>query len=145
MASEAVESVLIVANALAPEYGETVDIAELQHGHSGAPTHQRMVGECLRRTPSPEESDRFEGTTNYENARAATRRFAAPRARHELWKEFPELGKPGGGGFGTPTQPKKQILGFEKTQSEIDADLAEGGDGEIEHGTLPVLCSQTST
>ncbi len=132
IAGEAVESVLIVANALAPEFGETVDIAELQHDalvlrHTKGWWANAFAALRVLRRAIASKAPQTTRTLGQQRA------FAAPRPRHELWKDFPELGKPRGGGPGTPTQPKKQILGFEKTQSEIDADLAEGGDGEIEH------------
>ena len=132
MAGEAVQSVLIVAEALAAEYGEKVDIAALQDDtrvlrHTkGWWANAFAALRVLKRVIAPQAP---------RTARMLVQRraFAEPHIQHELWNAFPELGNPGGNATGIPTPPKKQILGFEKTQSEIDADLAAGGDGEIEH------------
>ena len=132
MAGEAVQSVLTVAEALAAEYGETVDIAALQddtrvlrhtkgwwaNAYAALRVLKRAIASQAPRTAK---------------MLVQRRAFAEPRARHELWNAFPELSKPGGNATGISTPPKKQILGLEKTQSEIDADLAAGGGGEIEH------------
>ena len=132
MAGEAVQSVLIVAEALAAKYGETVDIAALQ---DDARVLRHAKGWWTNAFAALRVLKRAIATQAPQTARLLGQRraFAAPRSRHELWNAFPELGKPGGDALGTSTQPKKQILGFEKTQSEIDEDLAAGGDGEIEH------------
>ncbi len=132
MAGEAVQSVLIVAEALAAEYGETVDIAALQ---DDTRVIRHTKGWWANAFAALRVLKRAIALQAPRTARMLGQRraFAAPRSRRELWNAFPELGNPGGDALGTPTQPKKQILGFEKTQSEIDADLAAGGDGKIEH------------
>ena len=132
MAGEAVQSVLIVAEALAAEYGETVDIAALQNDtrvlrHTKGWWANAFAALRVLKRAIALQAPRTARMLGQQRA------FAAPRSRHELWNAFPELGNPGGDALGTSTQSKKQILGFEKTQSEIDADLAAGGDGEIEH------------
>ena len=132
MAGEAVQSVLIVAEALAAEYGETVDIVALQDDtrvlrHTKGWWANAFAALRVLKRAIALQAPRTARMLGQQRA------FAAPRSRHKLWNAFPELGNPGGDALGTSTQPKKQILGFEKTQSEIDADLAAGGDGEIEH------------
>ena len=132
MAGEAVQSVLIVAQALAAEYRETVDIAELQ---DDIRVLRHTKGWWANAFAALRVLKRAIALQAPRTARMLGRRraFAGPRSPHELRNAFPELGIPGGDAAGTPTQPKKQILGFVKTQSEIDADLAAGGYGEIEH------------
>ena len=132
MAGEAVQSVLIVAEALAAEYGEMVDIAALQDDtrvlrHTKGWWANAFAALRVLKRAIALQAPRTARMLGQQRA------FAAPRPRYELWNAFPELDNLGGDAFGTSTQPKKQILGFEKTQSEIDADLAAGGDREIEY------------
>lgn len=132
MAGEAVHSVLIVAEVLATEYGEAVDIAALQDDtrvlrHTNGWWANAFAALRVLKRAITIQAPRTARTLGQRRA------FAVPRYLHDLWNAFPELGNPRGDALGTPTQPKKQILGFEKTQSEIDADLAAGGDGEIQH------------
>ena len=132
MAGEAVRSVLNVAEALAIQYGETVDIDALQDDTRVLRHTTGWWANAFAALRGLKSSIALQAPRTARMLRLQ-RAFAAPRSRHELWNAFPELGNLGGDALGTPTQPKKQILGFEKTQSEIDADLAAGGDGEIEH------------
>ena len=131
-AGEAVQSVLIVAEALAAESGETIDIAALQ---DDTRVLRHTKGWWANAFAALRVLKRVIASQAPQTARMLGQRraFAAPRYPHELWNAFPELGNPGGDALGTSTQPKKQILGFEKTQSEIGADLAVGGDSEIEY------------
>ena len=131
MAVEAVQSVLNVAEALAVEYGEMVDIAELQ---DDTRVLRHTKGWWANAFAALRVLKRAIALQAPQTARVlgGRRAFAAPRPLHELWSAFPELGTPGGDAGGTSTQPKKRILGFAKTQSQIDADLAAGGHGEIE-------------
>ena len=131
MASEAVQSVLIVAEALAANTTETVDVTALQENtrvlrHTQGWWANAFAALLVLKRAIALQAPRTARMLGRGGA------FAAPRSRHELWNTFPELGNPGGDALDPPTPPKKQILGFEKTQSEIDADLAAGGDGEIE-------------
>lgn len=131
IADEAVQSVLKVAKALAVEHGETIDISKL-HDDSRLLRHTKgwwanaFAALRVLKKAIALQAPQTAGVLGKRRA------FAAPSSPQELWNEFPELGVPGGNASGTPTQPKKQILGLAKTQSEIDADLAEGGDREIE-------------
>lgn len=132
MAGEAVQLVLTVAEALAAEYGETVHIAALLDDtrvlrHTKGWWANAFAALRVLRRAIALQAPRTARMLGQQRA------FAAPRYPHELWNAFPELGNPGGNATGIPTPPKKQILGFEKTQSEIDADLAAGGDREIEY------------
>lgn len=131
-AGEAVQSVLIVAEALAVEHGEMVDIATLQDDtrvllHTKGWWANAFAALRVLKRAIALQAPRTARMLGQQRA------FAAPRPRHELWNAFPELGNLGGDALGTSIQPKKQILGFEKTQSEIDVDLAAGGDGKIEY------------
>lgn len=132
MADEAVQSLLIVAEALAAEYGETVDIAALQ---DNTRVLRHTKGWWANAFAALRVLKRAVALQAPRTARmlGQQRAFAAPRSRYELCNAFPELGNLVGDALGTSTQPKKQVLGFEKTKSEIDADLAAGGDGEIEN------------
>ena len=126
MAGEAVQSVLTVAEALAAMYGETVDIAELQDNgrvlrHTKGWWANAFAALRVLKRALTLQAPRTARTLGLRRA------FAAPRSRHELWNANPELGNLSGDAIGAPTPPKKQILGFQKTQSEIDADLAAGG------------------
>ena len=132
MAGEAVQSVLTVAEALAAEYGETVDIAALQDDTRVLRHTKGWWANAFAALRVLKRAIALQAPRTARMLRQC-RAFAAPRSRHELWNAYPELGNLGGDAIGTPTRPKKQILGLEKTQSEIDADLAAGGDGEIEH------------
>ena len=132
MATEAVQSVLNVAEALAVEYEETVGFVELQ---DDTRVLRHTSGWWANGFAALRMLKRVIALQAPQTARVLGRRraFAAPRAQHELWNAFPELCPPADDAPGTLTQPKKQILGLEKTQGEIEADLAAGGDGEIEH------------
>ena len=132
MASEVVQSVLIVAKVLAEKYAETVDVTALQEDTRVLRHTQGWWANAFAALRALKIAITLQAPRTAKILRQG-RAFAAPRSRHELWNTFPELGNPGGDALDPPTPPKKQSLGFEKTQSEIDADLAAGGDGEIEH------------
>ena len=132
IAGEAVESVLTVAEALAVMYGETLDIAALKDDarvlrHTNGWWANAFAALRFLKRAIALQAPRTARTLGQRRA------FAAPRSRHDLWNAYPELGDLKEDANGAPNPPKKQILGFEKTRSEIDADLAAGGDGEIEH------------
>ncbi|MDE0000652.1 MAG: DUF3883 domain-containing protein [Rhodospirillaceae bacterium] len=131
MAGEAVESVLTIAEALALLYGETLDIAAVK---DDARVLRHTKGWWANAFAALRFLKRAIALQAPRTARTLGKRraFAAPRSRHDLWTACPELGDLNGDANGAPNPPKKQILGFEKTQSEIDADLAAGGDSEIE-------------
>ena len=132
MAGEAVQAVLFVAQAVAARYGETVDITVLQ---DDARVLRHTKGWWANAFAALRVLKRAIVLQAPRTARMLGQRraFATLLSRHVLWNAFPELGKLGDDAVGTPTQPKKQILRFEKTQSEIEEDLAAGGVGEIEH------------
>jgi len=131
MADEAVQSVLQVANAIAVKHGETIVISKL-HDDSRLLSHTKgwwANAFAALRVLKKAIALQAPKTAGVLGKRCA---FATPSSPQELWNEFPELGITKGNTSGAPTQPKKQILGLAKTQSEIDVDLAEGGDREIE-------------
>ncbi len=130
MASEAVRRVLDIAKALAVVNKETVDIAAIQ---ADVQVLRYTKGwwanafAALRTLKIPISSQAPQTAKILEKRRT----FAEIRSNDELWKMFPELGDPRNRPSDHQTPPKKQILGFEKSQSEIDSDLAAGGESEI--------------
>lgn len=131
LAGEAVNSVLTVAKALAKKNAETIDSTVLQDDarmlrHTkGWWANAFAALRALKRAITLQAPRTAKILVN-------GRAFAEIRSELELWNAFPELGNPGNHASGAQTPPKKQILGFEKTQSEIDADLTIGSNGEIE-------------
>ena len=131
MADEAIQSVLYVAEALAEEHGEMVNVAAVR---DDARVLRHTKGWWANAFAALRVLKRAIARQAPQTARmlARERAFAALRSRHELWKAFAELGNLENDALRTPSPPKRQILGLEKTSSEIEADLVAGGDGEIE-------------
>ena len=123
---------LTVAEALAAKYGEKVDLAALQ---DDARVLRHIKGWWANAFAALRALKRAITLQAPRTARALGQRraFAAPRSRQDLWNSCPELGDVTSDVNGPPTSPKRRILGFEMTESEVDADLAARGGGEIEH------------
>ena len=124
---------LVVAKALAVEHGEMVDIATLQENtrvllHTKGWWANAFAALRVLKRAIALQAPRTARMLGQQRA------FAAPRRPTRTLEQVPGVGQSGRRRYSAlPTQSKKQILGFEKTRSEIDADLAAGGDSEIEH------------
>lgn len=129
-AKEAVQSVLRVAKMLAKHYEEELNITVLEDDvrvirhTTGWWVNAFAALRALKKAITG-------AAPRTGRALARQRAFIAPRSWRELWKAFPVLGDPGSETSSTPL-PTMQILGFEKTSSEIKTDLLPGGDSEIE-------------
>ena len=129
-AKETVRSVLRVAEVLAKQYGEELDITMLEDDVRVIRHTNGWWVNAFAALRALEKA--ITGTAPRTGRELAQKRaFTVLQSWHELWKAFPELGDPKDETPSTPL-PTMRILGLEKTSREIEADLVPGGDGEIE-------------